>query len=142
MFTNMFTLWILSFLGLLNAYFLHWQYKREVKEGKKMFCFMGEDCSKVVGSKYGNHFGIKNEIYGIAYYISVFVFSILVQNFGPTRILSQIMLVAVSSATLFSFYLLYLQAKVIKTFCSWCLIAIFINIAIFVNFVIVSGLFK
>lgn len=123
---------ILSIAGAINAYFLNWQYRRYMETGTKMFCFLGEDCSKVVGSKYGTHLGLKNEIFGIAYYVTVIIYSIATYYIVFPTYLPVLVFIMGLAATVFSIYLLYLQAYVLKTFCSWCLIAIFINVLIFV----------
>ena len=136
----MFELTLLSIAGILNALFLNWQYNRFVKNGTKMFCILGEDCSKVVGSSYGSHFGLKNELIGISYYFLVFAYSIAIILFTMPTYTTLLMLAVSSIATIFSIYLLYLQAYVLKTFCSWCLIAIFVNFVIFLSILIRSGL--
>lgn len=142
MLMNMFTLLILSIFGFVNAYFLHWQYKRFVSTGQKMFCVLGEDCTKVVGSSYGSHFGIKNEIYGLVYYLGIAVFSVIEYYSKVPDFIFYLILIPGFMATLFSLYLFYLQARVIKTYCSWCLLAIIINILIFINMILFSGLIK
>ena len=123
---------LLSILGFLNAFYLYWQHKREVATGQKMFCLIGGDCGEVVGSKYGATFGIKNEKIGMVYYVLVGIYS-LIGIFLPgiakdfwiwAKIITGI-------ATVFSLYLLYIQTIVLKKFCSWCLIAIAINLLIF-----------
>lgn len=119
---------LLAILGILNAGFLNWQYRRYVKTGKKMYCLIGEDCTKVVGSKYGKHFGIKNEITGIGYYL-------LILLYWGWPIFDSLTLVIAGISVIFSIYLLYLQAYVIKTFCSWCLIAIMLNFLIFFSII-------
>ncbi len=122
----------LSFIGFINAFFLHWQYLRFLKTKKKMFCLMGENCAQVVGSVYGTTLGIKNEVLGMWYYAIVTVLSILssVFNFPLSGLL--IFLITLIAA-IFSLYLLYAQTILLKNLCSWCLIAIFLNLAIFVQ---------
>ena len=123
-------LFVLSILGLTNALFLHYQHRRYQKTGKKIFCLIGEGCHEVVESKYGVTFGIKNEVYGTIYY----VFLILHYFFRFPVIL---VLFASFLGAIFSFYLLYLQSIVLKKFCSWCLIAIGLNLAIFINLLLI-----
>lgn len=120
---------ILSVAGLVNVAFLHWQYRRFIKKGIKMFCVIGGDCGSVVSSYYGKTFGIKNEIYGFLYYLLVIVFSLGVKS------LYTVVLIASLVATLFSVRLFYLQSRVLKKYCSWCLVAILINIALFLKLV-------
>jgi len=123
-------LFTLSILGILNAYFLNWQFNRYVKTGKKMYCLMGEDCSLVVGSKYGHHFGIKNELSGIAYYMAIITYSVVAYFINIPQLITNIAIGLSILSVLFSFYLFFLQAFVLKKFCSWCLIAILINVII------------
>lgn len=123
-----------SLIGLVNAIFLHWQYVRFLRTGKKMYCFMGEDCSQVVGSKYGATLGLKNEKIGIFYYVTIGIFSLWNLSFYhsvPATIESFILAIS-GVATLFSVYLFIVQAFILKKYCSWCLIAIFTNLLIFV----------
>lgn len=123
---------LLAILGFLNAFYLHWQHQRELATGEKMFCLIGGDCGAVVGSRYGRTFGIKNEIIGMIYYVLLGAYSlgsIFVPNFGEDLVIwAKIVIIL---ATLFSLYLLYVQTFILRQFCSWCLIAISINILIF-----------
>lgn len=126
---------LLSILGFLNAFYLYYQHKREMTSGKKMFCLIGGDCGAVVGSKYGKTFGVKNEKIGMAYYLLLGGY-FLISIFAPDLINSSELGISVIKiitviATLFSVYLLYVQTFILKTLCSWCLIAIAINILIF-----------
>lgn len=124
-----------SILGFVNAYFLHYQYKQYISSGKKMFCLIGGKCELVVSSTYGTTLGIKNEIIGMSYYGLLIIYSLvgilwpdLVSGFnlGMTVIKGITIL-----ATIFSIYLLFVQTVILKTLCSWCLIAIGINVLIF-----------
>ena len=131
---------LLSIVGIINALFLNWQYNRYLKTGTKMYCFLGENCSKVVGSEYGTHFGLKNEIIGITYYILIAAYGVASQYLTIPILLTTIILIIGIIATAFSIYLLYLQAYVLKTFCSWCLIAISVNFLIFTYLFVATGL--
>jgi len=126
-----FYLAVLSSLGFANAFFLHWQYQRFRTRDKKIFCLIGEDCSKVVDSNYGMTFRIKNEIWGMLFYSFVLASTILIAVYPVSQQLlwPLLWLVSILSAA-FSVYLLYLQIWVIKELCSWCLISILINFII------------
>ena len=113
---------ILALIGLANALYLYWQHT-QVPKGRKMFCVIGGDCQAVVESKYGKSFGVKNELWGSLYYLSLILFH------PYTLLLLSLSFIA----ALFSLYLLFLQAVVLKKYCSWCLLAIFINLAIFIS---------
>jgi len=123
----------LAIVGFANAYYLHWQYLRFKKTKKPIFCLIGEDCAAVIDSRYGATLGVKNEIIGMSYYAVTSV--LLVLSFIIPSILpfvSLLILLASLAAAVFSFYLLYVQAIVLKKLCSWCLMAIFLNVIIFV----------
>lgn len=123
---------LLCILGFLNAFYLHYQYKQYISTGKKMFCLIGGRCADVISSKYGATLGIKNELIGMAYYVFLAVyllFSMVIPEFG--RNLMLLVKVVTIIATIFSLYLLFVQAVILRMFCSWCLIAIAINLLIF-----------
>jgi len=100
---------------------------RFLKTGKKMYCLMKEDCASVIGSKYGTSMGLKNEIIGMAFYLLMIVYSLLNFSLSLPLLLSSVVLFAALMAVGFSVYLLFVQSVILKTFCSWCLIAIGIN---------------
>ncbi len=122
----------LSLVGFVNAAYLHWQYLQFKKRQRRMFCLIGESCSDVVGSEYGHTFGLKNEVVGMVYY-AVLVVAFLVVYFVPSFFfqLRWFIFLITFIAMLFSFYLFYLQTVVIRKLCSWCLVAITLNILIF-----------
>lgn len=123
---------LLSILGFLNAFYLHYQYKQYKSYGKQMFCLIGGRCADVVSSKYGTTLGIKNELIGMAYYTFLAVYlliSMIIPEFGRNFMLMAEVITII--ATIFSVYLLFVQTMILKTLCSWCLIAIFINLLIF-----------
>lgn len=125
-------LFLLSLLGILNAFYLHWQYLREKKLGRKMICLMGSDCFNVIDSKYGITFGIKNETYGFIYYFILLAFSVLgLISDATIKILSPFLFIVTLIAALFSIYLTIIQAIILKKYCFWCLIANCLNILIF-----------
>lgn len=122
---------LLTVLGFLNAFYLYYQHQREVKTGQKMFCLIGGDCGAVVGSKYGKTFGIKNELIGTTYYFLLGIYlllSILIPQFGIS--FQFLVKIATIIAAIFSLYLLFVQFVILRKFCSWCLIAISINLLI------------
>lgn len=134
---ELFLITLLASLGFANAYFLHWQYQRYLKTSQKMYCLVGEDCAKVVSSPYGTTLGVKNEILGLYYYGLVLVLTVLALGWPVVSYLGTVYLVISSLvAAVFSFYLLFVQTRILKTLCSWCLIAIAINGLIFVTSVI------
>lgn len=126
------TLLILITAGFANAFFLYLQYLRYQKKGKKVICPIHGRCEKVLGSKFGKTFGIKNEVIGIFYYFFSFITIVAFSIFAPISKMTLFALIIASIATLFSAYLLYVQTFIIRHFCFWCIVASLLNFAIFI----------
>jgi uncharacterized membrane protein len=97
---------------------------------------IGDDCDKVVHSKYSSiFFGVPNEIGGMLYYLTVVV-GVVALLFGVTVIgtisLSLLLVIIGAFSAIFSMILIYIQAAVIKEWCEWCLASVGMSILIFV----------
>ena len=121
---------ILSIIGLILSSYIY--YKRTRKQ--KLVCVIGDDCNKVIKSKYGRSLIVPNDVIGIIYYIVILISSLIfliypefLTNFV---ILGRIFIVGI--AALFSLYLSFVQIFVLKELCEYCLGANFINILIFI----------
>lgn len=99
-----------------------------------MVCMLGADCGTVLKSDYSTFMGIGLEIYGLLYYGFIAItYSLIV--FNPTLeapYLHNVLFGLSSFAFLFSVYLISVQAFVIKSWCSWCLVSASISTLIFV----------
>jgi len=118
---------VLAIFGIYIAGYLI--YKRTTK--KPLVCPVGGDCEAVVSSKYGKTFGVKNDLTGILYYIFILVLALhlgFFQGFYPlwAKIITFL-------AFLFSVYLVYIQARVLKQYCFYCLTSAVINLLILLN---------
>lgn len=122
---------ILSCVGFFISFYILTKKKRN----KKLVCVIGDDCDKVVRSKYSALFGVQNEILGMCYYTLTGIFAILflygVSSFGGIS-LSFVFLVISGIAALFSFVLICIQLFVIKEWCEYCLASALVSIAIFI----------
>ncbi len=127
---------ILAIAGFLVSGFIY--YKKSRKE--KLVCVIGEDCDKVIRSKYGVTFGIDNTILGMLYYVAVAVGAVLLLS-GIAVVLGfsvlDVLIVAGLFAALFSLYLAFIQIFIIKEYCEYCLTSAAITIAIFLVEVLV-----
>ena len=122
------TLIVLSLLGIVNTVYLIW--KSRIKE--PLVCPIGQDCNKVLDSKWNKIFFIKNDILGLLFYIGIIVGAILLLvEFNGTFL--KILTIVSGIGVLFSGFLIFIQAKVIKNYCFYCLISAFINVLIFLN---------
>ncbi len=91
---------------------------------QKPFCPIGENCLAVLESKYSRIFIVPNDILGLLFYIFTSVITVLlVIGVGPLLMLSIAMKIMVISGSLLSVFFTYLQFKVIKAWCVWCLIS-------------------
>lgn len=111
-------IFILSCFGVLQtAYLIK---KRIFLE--KPFCLVGENCKVVLESKYNKIFVLHNDVLGLLFYITCsFIIVLLAMNIQPANVFSAILKISVIFGSFFSIILTYLQFKVIKAWCFWCL---------------------
>lgn len=117
---------LLSLAGtILSLYLL---YKK--RSGQKMVCIVGDDCSKVLESKYNKTFGVPNELLGVLYYLFVFVLATTSQIIFLPDIFFNLLIISGIGAGLFSIFLVYLQIFVIRELCEYCMASAAFSIAI------------
>src|SRR3989344_2799753 len=120
------TLIVLALLGVIDAVYLCWKYVKK----EELICPLDGECNKVVNSKWSKFLGIRNELWGVVYYVFVLIFGILL---ALGRVESFVVYLAVLSGIglAFSVFLVYVQAKIIKTYCFYCLISALLSFLIF-----------
>lgn len=117
----------LSVIGLLISGYISLAYLKN----KKVVCpINSESCNSVLESDWSNLLGVKNEFIGIAYYLFLIVGTILI-NSGYTSLII-IAKTASTLSVLFSVFLVMVQARILKQFCSWCILSAIINVVIFI----------
>lgn len=90
-----------------------------------LVCPFGHDCDSVVQSKYSKFLGIPVEIIGILYYATVattYAVSLAFPGFLFFHVV-YIVLALTAIAFAFSLYLTFIQAFILKQWCTWCLIS-------------------
>ncbi|MAG12000.1 MAG: hypothetical protein CMI52_04320 [Parcubacteria group bacterium] len=124
---------IIAFLSLIGFAVTYYMYET-TRVHKKMSCPLGHDCMKVVESKYGRLFFVRNEVWGIAVYLTVFFGSILaeVTTGDPSYFFQLIVILAIIPAAVMSLMLTFIQFAVLKKYCFWCMVANIINFVIFI----------
>jgi uncharacterized membrane protein len=96
--------------------------KRRAHE--KPVCMTGESCQIVLHSKYATMFGIGNDVLGLGFYLVITLVSALVfLHTQPTDWWLLALRVLVGAGSVASLFLTYLQARVIRAWCSWCLLS-------------------
>ena len=113
-------LFVLAVIGVgETAYLL---YKRIVKE--RPICVIGQECHRVLESKYNKILGIPNEIPGLIFFIAIsFITAFLVIELGPIIWWDMLTKFLILGAFLMSLYFMYLQWRVIKAWCFWCILS-------------------
>ncbi len=121
-----------SFAGFLIALYIALQKRKP----HPVVCPMKGDCDAVVKSEHSKFFHIPVEYLGIAYYLLIF-FSYLslsiTPSFNQQHPLFTFSVLSLSLvAFLFSIYLTFIQAFLIRRFCTWCLLSAFLCTIIFI----------
>lgn len=112
--------------------------KRTIQE--KPVCVIGERCHLVLESKYSKIFGIPNDVLGLMFYIVMsLITAFLVIEIEPIIWWNRLAKVLILSGVLLSFYFIYLQWRIIKIWCFWCLMSAF-TILLMGLVVIINGL--
>lgn len=90
-------------------------------------CPIGEDCTAVLSSKYNTIFGVvHNDVAGLVSYIVIaLAAAFLVNGVEPVVWWNYIVQILVVGGSVFSLLLLYLQWRVIKAWCFWCVMSAF-----------------
>lgn len=87
-------------------------------------CPIGENCFTVLSSKYNRFLGIHNDISGLLFYVSfAFISAFLVIGVGSAALWITLVWIMLALATLMSLVLIYLQWRVIRAWCFWCLMS-------------------
>lgn len=121
-------------MGFINSTYLAWQHYRK----KPLVCPMNHDCGVVTESKWSSILFVRNEILGLLFFIFllaggfIFIFS--------TAILENLFFYLVlfsGLGVIFSIFLVFIQAHIIKDYCFYCLISAFLTLLIFLNSIII-----
>ena len=118
---------VLAILGIFDSGYL---IKKRVKK-QPLSCPIDGSCEKVVESEWNAIFFIKNDFLGLFYY-ALILFLVLYLFFISEKLLFITKIVS-GASLLFSLFLVFIQAKIIKEYCFYCLISALINLLIFVN---------
>ncbi|MBI2054845.1 MAG: hypothetical protein HYT39_01970 [Candidatus Sungbacteria bacterium] len=120
---------ILAAAGFANAAVISYHQRKQ----KQLFCPLKSRCETVLSSRWSSIFYFRNETIGLLYYLSVI--GLILAPYIVPQFSGLILIALVGSglvSAVFSLFLLYVQAFVIREWCFWCLVAAGINIAILV----------
>jgi uncharacterized membrane protein len=120
--TSFALLFTLSAIGISETAYLI----RKRIASEKPVCPIGENCTLVLESKYNKIFFVHNDVLGFLFYIAAsFITAFLVIGVEPLAFWNFILKLSVGFGALFSVFLTYLQWRVIRAWCFWCLMSAF-----------------
>jgi uncharacterized membrane protein len=109
---------ILGVIGLINTIYL--SYHTFTKKPVACIFFPREWCEKVQYSTFSRTLGIPNSFAGFFIYASILVLTVLsMYNIVPFTPVIVIIVIGL----LFSMYFLFIQAFVLRAFCTWCVLS-------------------
>ncbi len=121
---------VLAAGGLVNA--AHLTFKHFKK--KPLVCPVGHDCNTVVESRWGDIFGMRNEILGVIFFaghVCGILITVAMPSFAPS--LYFYLFLGAAAGLAFSIFLTLVQIFAIKNYCLYCLISAGITLLLFLN---------
>ena len=120
--TSFALLFTLSSIGISETVYLI----RKRIAAEKPVCPIGDGCEVVLTSKYSKIFLLPNDVLGlIAYIIISILAAFLVIGIMPTLWWSWLIKILVGGASIVPLIFTYLQWRVIRLWCFWCLMSAF-----------------
>jgi len=129
-----FLLNIILFLIVFNALISFYLYLSEL-ENQPLVCIPYNNCTEVLRSEYSKIYGLSISLVGFIYFIFLFLLTLIAfvnKDFISSGVIFSFL------GFIFSIYLIYLQFKVIKNYCLYCLIVDFNTIIIFLFYLAIS----
>jgi len=122
------TLIVLGILGVVDTSYLIWKSRKK----QPVVCPIGEKCNVVLNSKWNKIFFIRNDVLGLLFYISVIIGAFLL-FFDMNGIIKTLLTFGSGLGVLLSVFLVFVQTRILKNYCFYCLISAFLNLLIFLN---------
>jgi len=118
--TSFALLFTLAAIGLSEAAYLI----RKRIASERPVCPIGENCVTVLNSSWSKVFIIPNDVLGFLFYVAVLLLSaFLVIGVEPISFWYLTLKISVAFGSVFSVFLFYLQWRVIKAWCFWCVMS-------------------
>ncbi len=119
---------ILTLLGLFDTMYI--SYHQLVKKTLGCFFLPNDWCIKVLSSSYSKILGIPISYLGLLSYTLILL---LISLYLRGLILFWPMSLVITIGFLFSIFFIYIQAVVLKAFCTWCVLS---NLNFYLMFVV------
>jgi uncharacterized membrane protein len=117
---------LFGFAGFSIAFYIH----NKKQKKKKLICPMRSNCEKVIHSDYSKILGLSVEVLGMTYYAFICIFYITSLFIPLDKTYSLVLFVGSLCSVLFSFYLIFVQAFILRQWCVWCLSSAVISVLI------------
>ncbi len=122
----------LSVGGIITSGYLVWKHYR--KQRQPLVCPLNHDCSIVTESRWSHIFYVRNEVLGLLFYVGMVIIGLGLAFLGEHGELLRLAIrISTASGVLFSLLLVFIQVKVIKDYCFYCLISAAITLLLWVN---------
>lgn len=130
----MLAIYLLIVAAALTGFIITINIYKKKHTKKPLVCPFNADCDSVITSDFSSFLGIGLELYGMFYYgfIALAYSSLIIFPSLQSEMTMFILSGMSIGAFLFSLYLTFLQAVVLKIWCSWCLMSAGISTAIFI----------
>lgn len=90
------------------------------------YCPIGQNCHIVLSSRYSRMFLFHNDIWGLIFYVAAaFVSAFLVIGVEPVWFWAPFFKIIVAAASAVSVFFTYLQWRVVRAWCFWCVMSAF-----------------
>lgn len=121
---------VLAVAGLVNALYLLYKHYQK----KPLLCPLDHKCEVVTESRWSHIFGVRNEAIGVIFF-SLLILSVLSVIFFAAYVSLLIFFIQVSCALslFFSLFLVFVQFRIIKDYCFYCLLSTLIVLLLFIN---------
>jgi uncharacterized membrane protein len=125
---------LFALAGFAVAFYVH----HKKKTNMPMVCPLKGNCDTVTRSRYSTFLGVPVEKIGMLYYALVLIVYILnnVLAVGFPDVVMFLMIGITMGAFVFSLYLTFIQAFLVRSWCTWCLLS-----AGFSSFIFITALF-
>ena len=134
--TSFALLFTLSAIGISETVYLI----RKRIAAERPVCPIGVGCALVLTSKYNKIFIVPNDVLGLLFYIMAsFIAAFLVIAVPPLAFWNFVIKLSIALGAFLSLFFTYLQWRVIRAWCFWCLMSAF-TIWLMGSIILVSSL--
>lgn len=124
---------VIAALALVGAFVATYLTLYKVGALGELSCTIGS-CTTVQSSRWATFLGLPVAAWGVGFYLSVFAVTIvgLQERFADSRPIALFLVASSGFGTVFSLWLTYLEAFVIRAWCQWCVVSALIVVGIFI----------